>query len=443
MVIWSGINEKNVNAVGLMSTFNGIPLTLNLYRLIIRSRSYHLPQRSSNVVLLFSLLSLICLISCDDDKVTREDQPESAGLIDPCVLAPGPNCCELAYNGLCDEPYECFLGTDGDDCRGSIDLDIRCDETSILVGTPHDTGEILSEAFPFSWTDQEGEVSFTESPILLRLSPEVSGVSVSVSDGDLKTGLSWSLNGRPLLSFNDAITATGALPYHEQSAPEAGCLAVWPLVEGERLDAEADLLIVARSSAPIRKTLDVNVVLVGDLESSEAELEESLSIASRLYQARGGPRINLLDYFRLEGESVIPSEGEEINTLRAQDIGDDPHALQVYVISGFLDEEGTLGIAGGLPGPNGAPITAASGLVIAIEPHLTLVDGESVDRWTLDTALMGSTIAHELGHQLGLGHTTEMDGTTMPFVTGSSATMRRAPPASSYHVLNEMTSTAK
>ena len=64
-----------------------------------------------------------------------------------------------------------------------------------------------------------------------------------------------------------------------------------------------------------------------------------------------------------------------------------------------------LGIAAGIPGPNGIPGTAASGVMVSVDTHLD-GDGE-----TLLTDLMGETMAHEVGHQLGLFHTTEDTGT--------------------------------
>ena len=61
-----------------------------------------------------------------------------------------------------------------------------------------------------------------------------------------------------------------------------------------------------------------------------------------------------------------------------------------------------LGIAGGAPGPQGVHGTAASGVAIAVDLHRE--PGLPID---LD---MGRTLAHELGHYLGLFHTSEADG---------------------------------
>ncbi|MFK7986213.1 MAG: reprolysin-like metallopeptidase [Sandaracinaceae bacterium] len=98
----------------------------------------------------------------------------------------------------------------------------------------------------------------------------------------------------------------------------------------------------------------------------------------------------------------VASEGADINALRAAFVSEDPSRLNVFFVQDFL-EEGTLGFAAGIPGPNGLQGTAASGVVISLDSHLD-ADGE------LDLDTMGETIAHEIGHQLGLFHTTEEDG---------------------------------
>jgi hypothetical protein len=64
---------------------------------------------------------------------------------------------------------------------------------------------------------------------------------------------------------------------------------------------------------------------------------------------------------------------------------------------------GTLGYAAGVPGPVGAPDTSGSGVIVAVESHLT-------EAGRLDARELGSTIAHEGGHHLGLFHTTEASG---------------------------------
>lgn len=66
----------------------------------------------------------------------------------------------------------------------------------------------------------------------------------------------------------------------------------------------------------------------------------------------------------------------------------------------------TLGISGDIPGPQGVHGTAGSGIAISLGP---INAGGS----TSDGIDLGRVMAHELGHFLGLFHTTEQDGSSI------------------------------
>jgi hypothetical protein len=76
-------------------------------------------------------------------------------------------------------------------------------------------------------------------------------------------------------------------------------------------------------------------------------------------------------------------------------------ALDVFLVADIDSTGGDIGgISGGTPAPLGMHGTPGSGIVIAAD--MFLANG--------DTAKLGRTLAHELGHALGLFHPTEANG---------------------------------
>lgn len=87
--------------------------------------------------------------------------------------------------------------------------------------------------------------------------------------------------------------------------------------------------------------------------------------------------------------------------------------LNVFLVRGFAGElpPGLLGVASGIPGAAGVHGTTDSGVVFGVEDYLGLPDvGEGVS----GNAYLGDVMAHEIGHYLGLFHTSERFGGVDP-----------------------------
>ncbi|MEM9863106.1 MAG: zinc-dependent metalloprotease family protein [Myxococcota bacterium] len=113
-------------------------------------------------------------------------------------------------------------------------------------------------------------------------------------------------------------------------------------------------------------------------------VDEYVAVASSalaVIDTREGPDSELASLFRLSGPSAQP-------------------VLDIYLVRGFSADDGLLGVAGGIPGPAGVGQTSSSGVVIAFDQSIVGTTG----------IFSGQILAHEIGHFLGLYHSTEQPG---------------------------------
>ena len=120
-------------------------------------------------------------------------------------------------------------------------------------------------------------------------------------------------------------------------------------------------------------------------------------------------QIGTVRFFDLEGEvataNALPGNLSEIDALLSLTWSpgstlSELLSLDIIVVEEMLGEiAGTLGISGGIPGPLGIHGHQGAGLVLTTS-NLGGTEGNR---------LMGQVLAHEIGHYLGLEHTSEIN----------------------------------
>jgi hypothetical protein len=191
------------------------------------------------------------------------------------------------------------------------------------------------------------------------------------------------------------------MPLNDSTIPSPGCLVLLPVAEGDARDEAGSVQVVTKRSPATEDTIDLNLVVI-DGAISDDDVWDAVGEMERIYAEGDALSLGEISLYADTYGWAVASVGADLNALRSRTYGGGT-ATNLIFVDTFVDSAGTLGIAAGIPGPMGTQGTAGSAVTLSVDSHLT-TEGE------LDTRLMGGTLAHELGHQLGLFHTTDTDG---------------------------------
>lgn len=307
------------------------------------------------------------------------------------------NCAEHNFDG----------GDCGNPCENAIDIS---------------TNSYLASSFEVTWSYSSAFDGVVAGPVYFNLDSNLESVAFSI-----KTPEAWTIpvylegidDSKTIIGGNTDLLEEGwardinttLLPMSPQTEPPAGCTAImyygsddndYEFSEGDK----STLHVNARASSSDNKYV-INFIVVNNSDISESELgtvwQHTQDYLSPMNIDISQTYIDSINTGT--GSYVVDDspEAKEILSTPPPSLADD-REINVYFVDDFIPAYNLYGYAGGLPGALGVQETPASGVIVSIDIHRTSN--------SFDYAEFGATIAHELGHQLGLFHTTEADGSS-------------------------------
>ena len=186
------------------------------------------------------------------------------------------------------------------------------------------------------------------------------------------------------------------------------------------LSAESvSIRVVAKrgKNMPNTGTLDLNFYLTGaqgwtsETVQTDSYFASCIAHVNALYN-RIGIEVGEINFFDVDTAfaSISIAQGEmDLETLVSQSIQGETEGLNIFfvdeILTGDPDFPSIPGVSASVPNPPYLMGTVASGVAIALSDPLSVAPA---DRF-LDPPAVGQTMAHELGHALGLFHTSEYD----------------------------------
>ncbi|MFK7926626.1 MAG: hypothetical protein AB8H79_00440 [Myxococcota bacterium] len=304
-----------------------------------------------------------------------------------------------------------------------------CPDDAPMIGV--DNGFSVDRA-QVQWTWNRRCKFSSADPVYVRVPDDIVGLSVAVDNGSDKTAIGYAaLDGEVLLDISEVDgtesfysepwyhgynpVSAWVRPMRPGDEPTGGCMTIVGVTEAN-VDGEVAEVAFASRRAEEGDAIDV---VVGKLAGTNVDDSDLMAGVQRMEEVLGDAGIGLRTINVVEvpwdGEPFVAQEGDALDALRAFDLGGSPEAMYLLVVQDFTEGDGTLGFAAGIPGPVGLQETASSAVVLSVDAHL------DEDFVAFLPGLFGETAAHEIGHQLGLFHTTEAEGTSHDFLDDTPA----------------------
>ena len=370
---------------------------------------------------------LVIIFSVDDDCDDAGESPSGDDCDDvDSAISPAATEMDLALclDGL-DQDCDGLVDTDDDSCACSVQRAMVASQTFPCPAWLPVSG--VGGAFDVSTATLDlvddpdptfASVACTQ-PLLLRTDTDIRGLTVGIDGSSLGTpaipawaGSSmtatsqyWQPGVPENCSTSSSVsgTASCAFPGTPSTAPGVECYAVSFWASDSAAGQTADLFAsVDRTSAGAER-LDVHAVIAGTTPITEEQVTDVLSYAAQAFETQG---ISLGTVsFEAIPQYAVFDLATELPDVAAAPTGAGATDRAVTVI--FVDNivsgppEGVIGISSGLPGLLGTSGNAGAAVVVEVSTFMASPPANLEG--------LGLDVAHEVGHFLGLNHTTQIN----------------------------------